>query len=185
MTTTFLIVGGFGLFMLAASVVHGGHLHLGHLHFHLPARLHIGHGGHPSADAALSLPSIAGFIGAFGFGGAIAAQLLHSRSATIPCLIGAAAAVPTAWFATRLTRSAMEMPTDATPTRVDVIGSFGVVIRDIPIGGYGEVRVAFAGQQCKFHARAAEPLPAGAKILVIDAPSTTSVVVETAAHLLG
>jgi membrane protein implicated in regulation of membrane protease activity len=183
-TTTFLIVGGFGLLMLAGSVFHGGHLHFGHVHFHLPSRLHIGHSTHPSTEAALSLPSVAGFIGAFGFGGAIAAQLLDSRSAVVPSLIGVLAAIPTAWLAARLTRAAMEMHTDATPTRLDVIGSLGVVIRAIPEQGFGEVRVAFAGQLMKYHARAAESLPAGTRILVIDAPSSTSVVVESATHLL-
>ncbi len=185
MTTTFLIVGGLGIFLLAGSLFHGGHLHFGHVHFHLPVRLHVGHGGHSSADAALSLPSIAGFIGAFGFGGAIAAQLLQPRTATIPSVIGVAAALPTAYLAARLTRAAMEMRTDATPTQQDVVGSLGVVIREIPAQGYGEVRVAFAGQLMKFHARSAESLPAGTRILVIDAPSSTSVVVEsTATHLL-
>ena len=187
MTAAFLIVGGFGLFLLAASVVHGGHLHFGQLRIHLPTNVHGSHlhGGHPSADAALSLPSIAGFIGAFGFAGAIGTQVLHSRSATIPCLIGVAAAIPTAWLAARLTRAAMEMHTDATPTQGDVIGTLGVVVRAIPAQGYGEVRVSFAGQQMKFHARAAEPLPAGVSILVIDAPSTTSVVVEPTTSILG
>jgi membrane protein implicated in regulation of membrane protease activity len=183
-TTGFLIVGGFGLLLLAASVAAGGHLHFGHVHLHVPhVHLpHFGHGAphvaHPGADAALSTPSIAGFIGAFGFGGAIAAQLLHSRSATVPSLIGLAVAIPFAWLAARLTRAAMEMHTDATPVQSDVIGSLGVVIRAIPNQGYGEVRVALAGQQMKFHARAAADLPAGTPILVIDAPSTTSVIVE-------
>jgi membrane protein implicated in regulation of membrane protease activity len=183
-TTVFLIVGGIGLFMLAGSLFHGGHIHLGHVHFHLPVRLHLGHSTHASADTALSLPSIAGFIGAFGFAGAIAARVLDSRTATVPSLIGVAAAFPTAYLAARLTRAAMEMRTDATPTQRDVIGSLGVVIRAIPEQGYGEVRVSFAGQLMKFHARAEESLPAGTRILVIDAPSSTSVVVETATHLL-
>jgi membrane protein implicated in regulation of membrane protease activity len=175
-TTTFLIVGGFGLLLLAASVIHGGHLHIGHTHLHLPVHMHSA--GHPSADAALSLPSIAGFIGAFGFGGAIGAQLTQEKSATVATIIGLAAAIPTAWLAGRLTRAAMDMNTDATPAQADVIGSLGVVIRTIPIQGYGEVRVSFAGQHVKFNARATQELPAGVTILVIEAPSTTSVVVE-------
>jgi len=181
-TTVFLIVGGTGLLLLAASLVSGLHLHIGHLHAHLP-----GHatGHHPAADAALSLPSVAGFIGAFGFGGAIASVLLAPGSAGLPCLIGLAAAVPTSWFAARLTRAAMLMPTDATPAQSDVIGALGVVVRAIPGQGYGEVRVAFAGQQMRFHARAEHPLPAGTPVLVVDAPSTTSVVVEATTPVLG
>ncbi|HKE65266.1 MAG TPA: hypothetical protein VKB59_11550 [Micromonosporaceae bacterium] len=193
MTTTFLIVGGFGLFLLAASLVFGGHVHVGHLHLHVPfhlrlhvpihlhaaaAHTHVGHAARSGADAALSLPSIAGFIGAFGFGGAIAAQLTDARTATVPVVVGLAAALPTAWLGARLTRAAMDMPTDATPTQSDVIGTLGIVIQQIPADGYGEVRIRFAGQLMKFHARAADALPAGTPILVIDAPSSTSVVVE-------
>jgi membrane protein implicated in regulation of membrane protease activity len=189
-TTTFLVIGGIGVFLLAASLLFGSHVHVGHLHFHLPAHWHLEHGhgghvGHDGSDTAFSLPSIAGFIGAFGFGGAIAASLLPGDGALLPSLIGLGAALPTAWGAARLTRAAMNMPTDATPERTDVIGALGVVIRAIPEQGYGEVRVRFAGQLMKFHARAANPLPAGAEILVVDAPTSTSVVVEAATPLLG
>ncbi len=185
MTTTFLVIGAIGLVLLLSSVAFGGHVHIGHLHIHVPIHLHThvagGHDG--GTDTALSLPSIAGFIGAFGFGGAIAAQLMPGRSAAIPSLIGLGAAIPTGWLAARLMRAAMRMSTDATPEQSDVIGALGVVIRAIPAEGYGEVRVAFAGQHMKFHARAAQELPAGVQILVIEAPSTTSVVVESATSL--
>jgi hypothetical protein len=77
------------------------------------------------------------------------------------------------------------MHTDATPTRADVIGSLGVVIREIPAEGYGEVRVGFAGTLMKFHAKATTALPAGARILVIEAPSSTSVIVEAIAPPLS
>jgi hypothetical protein len=190
--TAFLVIGGFGVFLLAASLIFGSHLHVGHVHFHLPGHWHIGHGGsahvgsgHSGSDTAFSLPAVAGFVGAFGFGGAIAASLLPGHGALIPSLIGLAAALPTAWGAARLTRAAMDMATDATPTQSDVIGSLGVVIRAIPDNGYGEVRVRFAGQLMKFHARSARAIDAGTEILVVAAPSETSVVVETTASLLG
>lgn len=186
--TAFLVIGGFGVFLLAASLVFGSHLHIGHVHFHLPGNWHLGHGGHgpqAASDTAFSLPAVAGFVGAFGFGGAIAASLLPDASGLVPSLVGLAAAIPTAWGAARLTRAAMDMATDATPTQGDVIGSIGVVIRAIPSNGYGEVRVRFAGQLMKFHARAERPIEVGTEILVVEAPSTTSVVVETTASLLG
>jgi hypothetical protein len=190
-TTTFLVIGGIGLFMLVASVVSGAHVHIGHFHLHLPMHVrthagggHVG-GHHSGSDTALSLPSIAGFIGAFGFGGAIAAQLLPGRSATLPILIGFGAALPTGWLAARITRAAMEMRTDATPQLGDVVGSLGVVIQAIPANGYGEVRVAFAGQYMKYHARAEQPLAVGARIIVIGAPTETSVLVESVGSLLG
>ena len=186
--TAFLVIGGFGVFLLAASLVFGSHLHVGHVHFHLPADWHIGHAGHgphAGSDTAFSLPAVAGFVGAFGFGGAIAASLLPGRQSLLPILVGLAAALPTAWAAARLTQAAMEMATDGTPTQSDVIGSLGVVIRAIPPNGYGEVRVRFAGQLMKFHARSEQPIDAGTEILVVEAPSETSVVVETTTSLLG
>jgi membrane protein implicated in regulation of membrane protease activity len=188
-TVTFLVIGGFGLFLLAGSLLTGSHFHIGHVHLHLPFHIrgHGGHGGHAGhssmAETVLSLPSIAGFIGAFGFAGAITAQVSHVRTATVPALVGVAAAVPTAWLAARLTKAAMDMRTDATPEQHHVVGAVGVVIRAIPENGYGEVRVSFAGQLMKFHARAASSLPEGTSILVVDAPSTTSVVVEATTSL--
>ena len=104
----------------------------------------------------------------------------------MPSLIGLAAALPTAWGAARLTRAAMDMATDATPTQGDVIGSLGVVIRAIPDNGYGEVRVRFAGQLMKFHARA-ERADRRRHRDPRDRrrPATTSVVVESTTSLLG
>jgi hypothetical protein len=186
--TAFLVIGGFGVFLLAASLVFGSHLHVGHVHFHLPGHWHIGHAGsgpHAGSDTAFSLPAVAGFVGAFGFAGAISASILPGHHPVVSSLIGIGAALPTAWGAARLTRAAMEMATDATPNQGDVIGSLGVVIRAIPSNGYGEVRVRFAGQLMKFHARAQHPIEAGTEILVVSAPSETSVVVETTASLLG
>jgi len=186
-TAAFLVIGGVSLLALGLSLF-GGHLHIGHLHI---GHLHIGHLrvghwrlGHAGrgGDHAFSLPALAGFVGAFGFAGAAAAEL--TGSTVLAVLAGVAAAVPAGWLAGRLTRAAMEMRTDATLGQQDLVGATGVVIRAVPTGGYGEVRLAVAGQQMKFHARAAGPLPAGTWVLVIDAPSPTSVVVETT-DLLG
>ena len=58
-SVTFLVIGGFGIVLLAVSLFLGDVLHF----------------GHPDLDGPFSLPSIAGFVGAFGFGGAIAAAL--------------------------------------------------------------------------------------------------------------
>src|SRR2546421_12761782 len=104
-TVIFLGIGCLSLLLLVLSLV-GGHVHLGHLH------LGHGHGGHGGYQ--LSLPAIAGFIGALGFGGAIAAQLLPGHNATVATVIGLAAAVPTGWLAGRLMAAAANMPTDAT-----------------------------------------------------------------------
>lgn len=174
-------IGGFALLLLVLALA-GGHLHLGHVHI---GHLRVGHVhiGHPQAGqtpgAEVSLPVIAGFLGAFGFGGAIAASLLPGRGA-LPAafLIGLLAAIPAGWLAGRLVNAAINMPTDGTLTSGDLIGAVGLVITPVPEGGYGEVRLAIAGQQMKFNARADQPLALGTRVFVIGVPSPTSVLVE-------
>jgi hypothetical protein len=72
----------------------------------------------------------------------------------------------------------MNMSTDATLTSADLVGASGVVITPVPADGYGEVRLAIAGQQLKFNARSVEPLALGTRVFVIGVPSPTSVLVE-------
>jgi membrane protein implicated in regulation of membrane protease activity len=180
---TFLAIGGVALLLLIMSIF-GARLHLGHLHF---GHFHLGHwhfGGHPASGSSgfeLSLPVISGFLGAFGFGGAIVASLVpgHTTTAWLAAsLIGLVAALPSAWLAGRMMHAAMNMPTDATLTSDDLLGAAGVVISPVPAGGLGEVRIAVAGQQMKFHARADQPLALGTRVFVIAVPSPTSVLVE-------
>jgi membrane protein implicated in regulation of membrane protease activity len=194
----FLIIGGFALLLLLLSLVGGGHLHLGHLHlghlhlghlhlghlhlghFHL-GHAHVGQAGGGNGGAELSLPVIAGFLGAFGFGGAIVESLLPNRGGTgllVAVVVGLLAAVPTGWLAGRLVNAAMNMSTDATLTSNDLLGTVGVVITPVPVGGYGEVRLAVAGQQIKFNARSDQPLALGTRVFVIEVPTPTSVLVE-------
>jgi membrane protein implicated in regulation of membrane protease activity len=184
LTVTFLAIGGFAILILALSLVGGhtdlGHLHLGHLH--LGHAGHAGHaGGHDGGGVELTLPAIAGFLGAFGFAGAIVAALSDRHSAgtaLLAGLIGLGAAVPAGWAAGRLMSAAVNMNTDATLTSNDLLGATGVVIRSVPEGGYGEVRLSLAGQPLKFNARADQPLAVGTQIFVIEVPSPTSVLVE-------
>jgi membrane protein implicated in regulation of membrane protease activity len=164
-TMAFLIIGGIGLVVLALSLLVGDILHF----------------GHPDAGGPFSLPAVAGFIGAFGFIGAIAVQLIPvegTRAAVVGGAAGLLAALPTGWLATRLARAAMNMRTDATPTQFDLVGRTGVVVTPIPVQGYGEVRVSLGGQPVKFNARANNPIPRGARVFVIEASSSTSVFVE-------
>jgi membrane protein implicated in regulation of membrane protease activity len=163
-TIAFLIIGGIGVAVLAVSLLIGDLLHI----------------GHPDMDGPISLPAVAGFLGAFGFAGAIAARLAPegTPAALIATIAGVAAAVPMAWFATRLARAALNMRTDGTPTKADLVGTLGVVVMPIPEQGYGEVRVSLGGQPVKLNARAEHPIPRGARVFVIEAPSSTSVIVE-------
>jgi hypothetical protein len=166
-TLVFLCIGGFSLLVLVLSFF-GGHVHVGHLH------LHAGH--HGFAARVLSLPGIAGLIGGFGFGGAIADEGLHS--AGLAAGIGLAVGVPLSWAAGRLMAAADGMSTDATPSSGDVVGATGVVVSPVPEHGLGQVRVLFAGQETKFNARSEHPLALGVRVIVVDVLTPTSVLVD-------
>ena len=163
-TITFLLIGGIGVALLAVSLLLGDVLHL----------------GHPDADGPFSVPSIAGFVGAFGFGGAIAAALTGSGPAALVAglVAGIVVAVPAAYGTIALARMAATLRTDATPNRTDLIGRLGVIVTAVPVQGYGEVRVSIGGQPVKLNARCDKALPLGARVFVVEAPTDTSVVVE-------
>lgn len=172
-TVVFLLVGGVAVALLALSLLVGDLL---------PGHLHV------SADLdVVSLPVIAGFLGAVGFGGAIAAELTPGGGGTdvLAALVaGLAAAVPTAWLAARLVRAARDMPTDATIRRGDLLGALGVVVSAVPADGYGQVRLHVGGAPLNVNARAAAAMPAGTPVFVVDAPTETSVVVEASSSFL-
>jgi membrane protein implicated in regulation of membrane protease activity len=163
-TITFLCIGGLGVALLAVSLFLGDVLHL----------------GHPDADGPFSVPSVAGFVGAFGFGGAIVAAVTGGGllSLVVGLVAGVAVAIPAAIGTMALARVASSMRTDATPTRSDLVGRLGVIVTAIPAQGYGEVRVSIGGQPVKLNARSDQPVSLGSRVLVIEAPSDTSVVVE-------
>lgn len=163
-TVTFLLIGGIGLVLLAASLFLGDVLHLGHV----------------DADGPFSVPAVAGFVGALGFGGAIAASLTGGGliSVIAGVIAGVVVAVPSAIGTVALARAASRMRTDATPTRADIVGRLGVVVTPIPAQGYGEVRITMGGQPVKLNAKSDRPVALGARVFVVEAPSDTSVVVE-------
>ncbi|OYO09330.1 NfeD family protein [Enemella evansiae] len=125
-----------------------------------------------------SVAGLAGFIGAFGFGGAIALEL--SGSLTIAIVAGVLVGVLVGVGASVLTsRLRDERNTgDVTVRQEHLTGSRGRVINDIPTDGYGEVRVVLRGHPTKLNARAHEPLTAGTPIEVVGVLSPTSVVVR-------
>jgi membrane protein implicated in regulation of membrane protease activity len=163
-TLVFLIIGGIGVAILALALI-GGEL-----------------AGFFDAgfDGAVSTEAIAGFVGVFGFGAATTTALVGAEDAGTLVLasgVGLAAAIPATFLIARLSRAAHDMATDDTPQRSDLIGTTGVVISPIPAGGYGEVRLQLGGHRLKLNARADEPMALGAPVLVVEAPSDTSVVV--------
>jgi hypothetical protein len=175
-TLTFLGLGGLSLLLLLLSLRFRriGHLRFLHLRFlHRLTRRR-------SPGGTYTLPITSGFIGGFGFGGAIAIELAHRTgpgAVLVGCVAGLAAGTPLAWGAGRLVAAVTDMPTDATPESAGLVGAIGVVVSEIPPGGLGQVRLSYAGQPMKFNARADGPLALGVRVLVIGVPTPTSVIV--------
>ncbi|WP_456600253.1 NfeD family protein [Blastococcus sp. SYSU DS0616] len=168
-TVTFLVVGALGLVVLLLATVVG---EIGDL------------GG--DVDGPFSVPAIAALLGGIGFGGAAATALLPAGlptgvTALLAAVAGLVVALPLAWGAVRLSRALRDMPTQETLTRHHLAGAQGVVVSAVPAGGFGEVRLALAGQPLKFSARSDTSLPAGTPVYVVEALSETAVqVVSTA-----
>jgi membrane protein implicated in regulation of membrane protease activity len=163
-TLVFLVIGGIGVAVLALGLI-GGQL-LGLLD--------------AGTDAMVSTETVAGFLGVFGFGSAVASAVIGAQgpgALAVAAAAGLAAAVPATFLVARLSRAARDMNTDATPSRADLVGALGVVVTPIPADGYGEVRVRLGGHQFKLNARADQPMATGVQVLVIEVPSDTSAVV--------
>ncbi|NNG21338.1 NfeD family protein [Naumannella sp. ID2617S] len=125
-----------------------------------------------------SLAGLAGFLGALGFGGAIALQLSHSWPVAIGCgvVVGVLVGAGAAWLTARLRDERHNG--DVTVRREHLVGSRGRVINEIPAEGFGEVRVVLRGHPTKLNARAHEPVPTGTPVEVVGVLSATSVVVR-------
>ncbi len=179
-TATFLAIGGFAILLMLLSLIGGahlGHVHVGHVDVHIGSVDH----GADSGGYAFTLPSIAGFIGALGFGGAIVAALLPfggPGAVLVALVVGLGAGVPASWLAGRLMAAAVNMRTDATPESADLLGTTGIVITDIPADGLGEVRLTVGGNPLKVYARADAPVALGTQVFVVEVHSPTSVQVE-------
>jgi hypothetical protein len=121
----------------------------------------------------LSLPVVAAFLAAFGFGtGALVGSL--GGVAVVP---GIAVGVGFAALAARLTTAAIRMPTDVTDTESALVGSLGRVVTAPAPPRYGEVLLHRPSGPVKVACTAAEPIETGTEIVVIDVVSSTLVVV--------
>ncbi|MGH3544619.1 MAG: hypothetical protein ACRDPW_01600 [Mycobacteriales bacterium] len=133
------------------------------------------------AGGAFSLPVLAGFMGCFGYAGAITASLADDNAAVLGALVGVVVAIPGALGISRLT-SSLTQQTDTTPTARDYVGATGIVITAIGAGKYGEVSITLGGHPRKISALATTALPVGTTVTVIQAPSETLVVVVNASQ---
>lgn len=158
--TTFLIIGLAGLVLLAVSVV------LGDL---------FGGALEALAGDVFSSAVIGGFVAAFGFG----AALMSDLDAPTPLVLGVgvlagAAFGSFAWWLTRLVR---DSTSDATLTTDDTIGRDGRVLSEIPVDGYGTVRILVGGHTVQLNARSPLPLPVGTAVHVTEVLSPSAVTV--------
>ena len=158
--TVFLIIGAVGLAIALVALLLGdvvdGVLHL------------------DAFDSDLfSTAALAAFIGAFGFGGAIALAVVDWMWLAV--LIGLVVGVVAGWGALSLTRF-LKSDASGKAFRADsLVGAPGRVITAIPEGGLCEVQVRSEGHLRKLAARADQAIPGGSDIWVTAILSPTSV----------
>ncbi|GGU22466.1 hypothetical protein [Nocardioides albus] len=166
--TTFLIIGAVGLGLLLVSLVIGDLLD-GFLDGLLDWL---------SGDW-YSTAALAGFVSAFGFGGAIAYGPLGLT--LVPSIVtGSVVGALFAWFALWLTQLLKEDQTDTAPSGDAAVGLDAAVITTIPAGGFGVVRVALGGHTVTYNAKAPdndEEIAPGTAVHVTGVLSPTAVTV--------
>ncbi len=154
---TFLVIGGIGVVLLLVSLVVGDFLD-GVLDF----------GGDLFGAEAL-----AGFLGAFGFAGAIAMDSTDSLGTSI--LVGLAAGAVIGGLAGWATSILKKGGDESNVRSSSLTGRHGTVISAIPAEGYGQVSVTVAGHITTLNARCPGGLPAGTPVTVTAVLSPTSV----------
>ncbi|MHA6524142.1 hypothetical protein [Tessaracoccus sp. G1721] len=158
--TTFLIIGAVGLALVAATLLIGDVLD--------------GVLGLDALDNDLfSLSSIAAFVGAFGFGGAISLALVPNTLLAV--VVGGAIGSTASWGAVRLTRALRSGEDSSTFRSQSMIGHPARVITAIPETGFGEVQLAVGGHVRKFSATAGRPVEAGTEVWISAIVSPTAV----------
>jgi len=158
--TTFLVIGIAGLVLLGVAVLLGDLMD--GVFNALPGDI-------------FSTAVIGGFVSAFGFGAAIAANLAAPTILTIG--VGVVAGVGFAWFAAWLTRLIRGGGSGDTPAAEDALGRDATVLVAIPDGGFGVVRVAIGGHVVRYNARADQPVEVGSAVYVSAVLSPTAVTV--------
>ena len=121
----------------------------------------------------LSLPVLAAFGGAFGFG----TGAFWDALGPVALVPGVAAGLVLGWGAVRFGRAVMHMPTDATETQAGMLGSLGRVVTPPAADRYGEVLLTRPTGPVKVACTADAPLPIGTEVVVVDVSSPTLVVV--------
>lgn len=160
--TGFLVLGALGLVLLTVSLLLGDLLDGLHL---------------AALDSDFfSTAALAGFLGSFGFTGALVLDLTGNAWAAggVAAVAGLAIGALAGWATSRLKNSGE----GGVPTTRSLVGAQGVVISAVPPGGYGEVRIHAGGHPLKINARCHDALPEGTRVWVSDVLSATAVEVR-------
>lgn len=159
--TVFLVVGAFGVLLLLVALVVGDVLD----------------GALEGLSAGFfSTEALAGFLGALGFGGAIA--LATTGSTTLAVVVGLVLGVLLGWLAARASRFLHGDGEGDTVRTSDVLEKIGSVVSAIPEGGFGVVSLSVGGHITRLNARSSIAVPAGTQVSVTQVISPTAVQVE-------
>lgn len=158
--TLFLVIGGIGILLLLITLVLGDFLD-GALEF----------GGD-----LISGPAVAAFLGAFGFGGALA---LNAGAGTgvavvVGLVVGALIGLGAGFASAQLNKGGDE----SNVRTASLVGRDATVVTAIPDGGFGTVSIVAAGHITSLNARAGETVAAGTPVRITAVLSPTSVAVE-------
>lgn len=159
--TVFLVVGAVGVVLLLVALVVGDVLD----------------GALEGLSAGFfSTEALAGFLGALGFGGAIALETTGSTSLAV--VIGLVLGVSLGALAARASRFLHgDGEGDAVRTS-DMVEKIGSVVSAIPEGGFGVVSISVGGHRTRLNARSSTAVPAGTQVSVTQVISPTAVQVE-------
>lgn len=159
--TVFLVVGAIGVALLIVALVLGDVLD----------------GALEGLSAGFfSTEALAGFLGALGFGGAIALSATGSTSVAV--VIGLVLGVLLGWLAAKASSFLHGSGETDTVRTSDMVEKIGTVVSAIPDGGFGIVSITVGGHLTRLNARSSVAVPPGTQVSVTQVISPTAVQVE-------
>jgi membrane protein implicated in regulation of membrane protease activity len=159
--TAFLVIGALGVVLLVVALVLGDVLD----------------GAFEGLSAGFfSTEALAGFLGALGFGGAIALSVTGSTSLAV--VIGLVLGLMLGALAARASRFLHGDGETDTVRTSDLLEKMGSVVNAIPADGYGVVQLSVGGHITRLNARSSTAVPAGTRVSVTEVISPTAVRVE-------
>ncbi|NLW98714.1 MAG: hypothetical protein GXY39_03315 [Actinomycetales bacterium] len=158
--TLFLVIGAVGIVLLLGTLVLGDFLD-GALEF---------------GPDLISGPALAAFLGAFGFGGALALNAGASTGVAVAVglVVGALIGLGAGYASAQLTKGGDE----ANVRTGSLVGRPATVVTAIPEGGFGTVSIVASGHITSLNARSSGPIAPGTPVVITGILSATSVAVE-------